>query len=228
MINIEIKRRQMPKVYFVIFKFAYMYNCEPYNRIVENLVALTCAENRLIFNSLIDYKNDIYGNVVFYYVPGHLDKDSLSNYMDFLWDGFNVVQNAVPFLVYELAMNPDIQTNLFKEISDTQKTHGENINYDNLSKLKYLDMVLSESLRRWSPVQFRREILSKSDTLDGLRHVTVRLEAGDSVWIPTHALHMDEKYFPNSERFDPERFNDQNKSKIKENVFQPYGIHGSK
>lgn len=134
----------------------------------------------------------------------------------------------MPFLVFELALNPDIQTNLFRELWDARTTHGDKINYDTISQLNYLDMVLSETLRRWTPVQFRRETISKPATMDGLKHITVRLNVGDSVWIPTYPPHMDESNFRHAEKFHPERFNDQNKPKIKPNVFNPFGVCESK
>lgn len=35
---------------------------------------------------------------------------------------------------------------------------------------------------------------------------------------------MDEKYFPNPERFDPERFNDENKKKIVHGSYMPFSV----
>lgn len=32
------------------------------------------------------------------------------------------------------------------------------------------------------------------------------LQKGTKVWIPVHAIHHDEKYFPQPEKFDPQRF----------------------
>lgn len=50
------------------------------------------------------------------------------------------------------------------------------------------------------------------------------LEAGDAVFIPVTGFHYDEKYFPNPEKFDPERFSDENKHNIDQGVFQPFGM----
>lgn len=49
------------------------------------------------------------------------------------------------------------------------------------------------------------------------------LEKGTPVLIPQHGLHWDSKYFPNPERFDPERFSDENKHKIQSYVYLPFG-----
>lgn len=52
----------------------------------------------------------------------------------------------------------------------------------------------------------------------------LRLEKDSIVWIPIFGLHRDPKYFPNPERFDPERFNDENKKSIKPYSYLPFGV----
>lgn len=51
----------------------------------------------------------------------------------------------------------------------------------------------------------------------------VVLNTDDSVWVPIYALHRDPQYFPDPEKFDPERFSDENKSLIKPFTFMPFG-----
>jgi cytochrome P450 family 9 len=43
------------------------------------------------------------------------------------------------------------------------------------------------------------------------------------VWIPIYALHHDPHYFPDPEKFDPERFSDENKQKMKNCTYMPFG-----
>lgn len=42
--------------------------------------------------------------------------------------------------------------------------------------------------------------------------------------IPTYALHMDREYYPKPLKFDPERFNDENRSSIRAGTYFPFGI----
>lgn len=44
------------------------------------------------------------------------------------------------------------------------------------------------------------------------------------MWIPNFSLMRDPKYFPNPEKFDPERFSDDNKDSINPTTYLPFGI----
>lgn len=50
------------------------------------------------------------------------------------------------------------------------------------------------------------------------------MNPGEQLIIPAYAIHRDEKYFPDPECFDPERFSDENKSKIYPGSYIPFGI----
>lgn len=52
----------------------------------------------------------------------------------------------------------------------------------------------------------------------------LHLEKGDALWIPTYGIHLDPTYYPNPEKFDPERFNDENKHKIDTYTYSPFGL----
>lgn len=44
------------------------------------------------------------------------------------------------------------------------------------------------------------------------------------VWIPIYGIHHDPTYFPNPDKFDPERFSDENKHNIQPGTYLPFGI----
>ena len=49
------------------------------------------------------------------------------------------------------------------------------------------------------------------------------IEKGTMVVIPTLGLHYDEDYFPDAEKFDPERFSEENKNSRHRYVHLPFG-----
>lgn len=52
---------------------------------------------------------------------------------------------------------------------------------------------------------------------------TYNLEAGDVIWFPVLGIHRDPKYYTDPEKFDPERFNEENKTKINPAAYLPFG-----
>ena len=49
------------------------------------------------------------------------------------------------------------------------------------------------------------------------------IEKGTIIGIPTNGLHWDERYFPNPEKFDPERFTEEEKAKRHHYTYLPFG-----
>lgn len=56
-----------------------------------------------------------------------------------------------------------------------------------------------------------------------LRDTDIEIVKGTRVLISTLGLHMDPDYFPDPEKFDPERFNDENKKSRHQFVYLPFG-----
>lgn len=53
---------------------------------------------------------------------------------------------------------------------------------------------------------------------------SVVIETGVRFFMPILGLHRDPQYYPEPERFDPERFSDENKHKINLSTYLPFGI----
>lgn len=91
--------------------------------------------------------------------------------------------------------------------------------------MKYLDQIICETLRRYPPAYIlsrvcARDYLIKSKKSD---EVDLFLEKGSILTIPVGGLHMDPQYFPDPERFDPDRFSEENKKKIISGTYMPFG-----
>lgn len=89
-----------------------------------------------------------------------------------------------------------------------------------ITELPYLHMVVSEVLRMYPIIPFLDRIPEKDYNFPGTKLV---IKKGSPVMLPMRALHMDPKYFPNPEAFDPERFSVENKSKIIPYTYFPFG-----
>lgn len=139
--------------------------------------------------------------------------------------GFDTSSNLLTFVAYELLANPDVQQTLYEEIKATHESRqGKRLDYDALQKMKYMDQVITETLRKWPPVPMVDRICVKDysyDDGDGLR---LNIAKGTPVNIPIYCIQHDPKYYANPEKFDPERFSEDNKDHIVPGSFIPFGV----
>lgn len=87
--------------------------------------------------------------------------------------------------------------------------------------LPYLDMVVSESLRKYPPLPFLDRVTTAEYKVPNSDLV---LEKGTPIYIPMLGMHYDPEYFPNPDVFDPERFSEENKKNRKPFVYMPFGL----
>ncbi|KAK5641859.1 hypothetical protein RI129_010406 [Pyrocoelia pectoralis] len=146
------------------------------------------------------------------------DDDITGNALLFFTAGFDTSSTMLSFTCHELAVNPDVQHKLVREINDTFQ--DSKISYELLLGMKYLEQVISESLRKWPPSMQTDRVCVRSYKLSE----TFTLEKGTNVWIPIFALHRDPRYHLDPLKFDPERFNDENKRKMVPYTYMPFGV----
>ena len=153
------------------------------------------------------------------------DDDFVAQSVLFFLAGFDTTSTLFSFMAYELARHPEIQEKLFEEVNDLkQELNGKNPSYEDITKMKYMEQVMNETLRLWPPSIASDRACNKSVTLEDSNGNKFKFNAGDGAFISTFALHRDPKLFPNPERFDPERFSDENKASINPFAFQPFGL----
>ncbi|XP_049831657.1 cytochrome P450 6k1-like [Schistocerca gregaria] len=134
--------------------------------------------------------------------------------------GFETSSTTMSFALHELALNPSLQTKLQDEIDSVFKEYGTDINYDSISKMSYLDKVVCETLRKYPPLPILNRECNKEYRIPDSELV---LEKGTAVAISVLGLQHDPKYFPDPERFDPERFSEEEKAKRHPYVYLPFG-----
>ena len=153
------------------------------------------------------------------------DQDIASQALVFFFAGFDTVSSLMSLMSYELAVNPDVQEKLVKEVDNTFDSCRGKITYESLLGMKYMDMVVSESLRKWPNTAAVDRICTKPYTIEAKYpdEKPLHLEKDIRLLIPIFAIHRDPKYYPEPERFDPERFSDGNKANIKPYTYLPFG-----
>ena len=164
----------------------------------------------------VDSQRKAYGNVKDKYLT---DDEMLAQAWIFFNAGFETTASTLTFATYELALNPDIQQRLYEEVIGAIDSNGD-IDYDLLSRLPYLDAVISETLRYHSPV-VRTGRQANEDYKLGNTGLTVK--KGQVIEIPIHAIQHAPEFWHNPNQFSPERFLPENRHKIVSYTYLPFG-----
>lgn len=150
---------------------------------------------------------------------GMSEDDIIINGIIFLAAGYETTASLLSFMTYFLATNPDCQGRIIREVDDFAGTGDSGMTYDNIQKMDYLDMFLQETLRMYPPAgRYNREP-ARDVIIKG-----IKFEKGMDVTFSTHAMHRNPKYWPQPDKFDPERFSPENVGNIQQCTFIPFGI----
>ena len=142
----------------------------------------------------------------------------------FFAGGFETTSSLMQMCCWELAMNQDVQKQLVEEIDELNLSlNGKTVSYEALNKMKYLDMVVQEALRKWPPLQIGFRECNKDYKLVLSDGKTINFKVGDNLMIPFGQIQHDPKYFENPKKFDPLRFSDENKNSIVPGSFLSFG-----
>ncbi|GLH10340.1 Probable cytochrome P450 304a1 [Gryllus bimaculatus] len=153
------------------------------------------------------------------------DEDIMGQAVLFFFAGFETVSLLMCFSCHLLALHPDAQARLHREIDAAVDASGGHLDYDAVGRMKYLDMVLSETLRLYPPAPaVDRECAEDVELELGEGRAPARLRKGDVLWLPIMGVQRDPRYWPRPDAFDPERFSDANKHCIHPFTYMPFGL----
>ena len=152
-------------------------------------------------------------------------QDMTAHAFVFFFGGFDTSSQLMCFVAHMIACNKDLQRRIQEEIDEIlEATNGEPT-YEAVNGMKYLEAVMNETLRLYSPAPFFDRVCVKTFELPpaypGAKPITV--QPGTNIWFPAYSLHRDPKYFSEPEKFYPERFMD-DKNKINPYAYIPFGV----
>lgn len=115
-----------------------------------------------------------------------------------------------------LAQHPAIAAKLHAELDAV--LGGRVPTFEDLPKLRYTEQVIKESMRLYPAAWgFTREATEDVE-IGGFT-----LKKGEGVMVNTYGMHHDARYFPDPERFDPERFSEAREGDIPKYAYLPFG-----
>ena len=139
----------------------------------------------------------------------------------FYMAGYETSATTMAYLMYQLALNPDIQNKLVVEIEEVIKAHNGEVTYDTIKDMKYMNKVFDETLRMYSivePLQRKAAIDYKVPGTD------LVIEKNTTVLISPRGIQYDEKYYPKPEVFNPDRFDPEEVGKRHPCAYLPFGV----
>ncbi|KAJ3656432.1 hypothetical protein Zmor_015512 [Zophobas morio] len=120
----------------------------------------------------------------------------------FMFEGHDTTASGISFALYCLADHPEVQEKVFqeqKEIFGDRKKPATT--YSDLQQMKYLECVLKETLRLYPSVPVIGRHTTEEINFDGYV-----IPKNTNIVIFIYGLHRNQDYFPEPEKFKPERF----------------------
>ncbi|KAJ6634902.1 Cytochrome P450 9e2, partial [Pseudolycoriella hygida] len=152
------------------------------------------------------------------------DADLCAQCFIFFFAGFDTVSTVMTFMSYELMANTDVQRRLQQEIDEMNEAiGGKRVNYEQIQGMKYMDQVVCETLRKWPPAPLVDRLCVKDyEMVYDDKKFTI--EKGKNFYIPIFGIHHDARYYENPEKFDPDRFSEENRRNIDPDAYLPFGL----
>ena len=132
--------------------------------------------------------------------------------------GHETTAIALSWACYLIAQNPDVESKLAEELRSV--LGGRAPTPEDLPRLRYTEMVLKETLRLYPAVWgIGRRAIAECE-LGGYR-----IPAGSNIFILQWRTQRDARFFPNPQRFDPERWAEDpvRSGKIPRFAYFPFG-----
>ncbi|XP_039745799.1 cytochrome P450 4d2-like isoform X2 [Pararge aegeria] len=119
----------------------------------------------------------------------------------FMFEGHDTTTSGISFTLYCLAKHPEMQEKILEE---QRRILGQNLDRDpsyvDLKEMKYLELVIKESLRMYPSVPLIERLMVKDTEIAGLK-----LRKGTSVLVNIMEMHRNPELYDNPLEFRPER-----------------------
>jgi cytochrome P450 len=129
--------------------------------------------------------------------------------------GHETTANALTWTWYLLSQHPDVERRFHAEVD---ALGGKHLTIDDLQNLSYTRMILAESMRLFPPAwAIGRRALNDFQARE------YNIPKGSVVLMSQYVMHRDARYFPDPERFDPERWTPEAQAQRPKFSYFPFG-----
>ena len=147
---------------------------------------------------------------------GMSDQQVRDEVMSLFIAGHETTANTLSWLWYLLAQHPDVVAKIEAELAEV--LNGRSPTPDDFPQLTYTNQVIKESMRLYpSAWSISRRALD-DDEIDGYH-----IPAGAIVALSPYTLHRHPAFWPDPERFDPDRFTPEQENGRHRYAYVPFG-----
>ena len=114
--------------------------------------------------------------------------DLIAQCLVFIIAGLSSSGTLMGFVAHELALNPEIQEKLRNKVDTLMENEGSDISYEIDLKMKYMDIVISETLRKYPPIAVIERLCVKSYNLPTSTSQSsgFTAESNSLMWLPIY------------------------------------------
>jgi cytochrome P450 len=127
------------------------------------------------------------------------DRSLRDQILTLFFAGHETAATSLCWIQYLLSQHPAERAILRAEVVEVLGSRLPTM--ADLDKLRYTEQVVNESLRLYSPIHSISRVAMEDDVLGGFS-----IPAGSTIYISLYATHRLERFWPDPDRFDPQRF----------------------
>ncbi len=144
------------------------------------------------------------------------DQQLRDEVMTFLLAGHETTALALSWTWYLLSQNPHVEHRLHEELDRVLEERAATPS--DLSSLVYCERVIKEAMRLYPPAWSMSRSAIKDFELNGFR-----VPAGTNVVMSPWLMHRDPRFFPDPEKFDPDRWSREEARRLPRFAYFPFG-----
>lgn len=134
--------------------------------------------------------------------------------------GSETTTATIAYTLYELTQNEELLSRANADVTETLAKHQGEFSYDSIMDMKFLDLCIKETLRKYPALPILNRECTKDYPIPGSNYTIVK---GTPIIISLMGIHRDAKYFPDPEKYDPDRFTEEKRA-YNEDMYMPFGV----
>jgi cytochrome P450 len=144
------------------------------------------------------------------------DKQVRDEAMTLFGAGHETTAVTMMWVWYLLSQHPEVEAKLMRELDSVLGGRAPQI--EDLPNLPYTEMVIKETLRLYPPAFGVTRQTVQDAEIGGYR-----IKKGSAVYVNIYGVQRDARFFPDPDRFDPQRFSPENEKQIMKYAYLPFG-----